>query len=60
MKEGNDLRNAWDVFTATMDGGTVWMNYANPRRIVVTHGDEDPQDVADREDENEGDDSERR
>jgi hypothetical protein len=29
--------------TATNDGGVIWHNYGNPRRIVVTHGDETPQ-----------------
>ena len=53
------LGDAWDVITGTLDGGIVWRRYSDGR-IVVTYGDENPQDVADREDENEGDDSERR
>jgi hypothetical protein len=36
------------VITATPDGGTIWKNYASgsAHRIVVIHGDENPNDVA--------------
>jgi hypothetical protein len=48
-----DPANVWDVITCTPDGGTIWKNYGvgQARRIVVTHGDENPQEVAAREDE---------
>lgn len=46
-----DPTRGWDIITATTDNGVIWHNYAHPRRIVVTHGDESPNDVADREDE---------
>jgi hypothetical protein len=52
-KKEFDPAREWDVITATTDGGTIWKNYASgsAHRIVVTHGDENPNDVADREDE---------
>jgi hypothetical protein len=58
MKQGKEKKEfdparEWDVITATTDGGVVWKNYASgsAHRIVVTHKGENPNDVADREDE---------
>jgi hypothetical protein len=44
-----DGRNEFDVLTATTDGGTVWIDYGSPRRIVVTRPGENPRDVVARE-----------
>jgi hypothetical protein len=40
------LRDAWDVVTATLDGGVIWRRYSDGL-IVVTHADENPQDCRD-------------
>jgi len=52
-KKELDPAREWDVITATADGGTIWKNYGTglAHRIVVTHGDENPNDIADMEDE---------
>jgi hypothetical protein len=42
-KPESDGNDEWDPITGTIDGGVVWHNYGNPRRVVVTHGDETPQ-----------------
>ncbi len=51
-KEFNPARE-WDPITMTADGGVVWHNYGvgSARRVIVTGRDENPNDVADREDE---------
>jgi hypothetical protein len=38
------LRDEWDVITGIRDGRVIWRRYSDGR-IVVTHGDENPQDV---------------
>lgn len=43
IKDGAD---EWDPITMTDDGGVIWHNYANPRRIVVTYDNETPQQAA--------------
>jgi hypothetical protein len=37
-------RDEWDVITGTLNGGVIWRRYSDGR-IVVTYGDENPQDV---------------
>jgi hypothetical protein len=44
-----DPHNEFDVITATIDGGTVWHDYCNPRHIIVTKPGESPRDVVARE-----------
>jgi hypothetical protein len=44
-----DPKNNFDPITSTLDGGTIWRDYDNPGRPVVTRGDELPQDVRDAE-----------
>ena len=44
-----DPRMEFDVLTATIDGGTVWIDYGNPRHIIVTRPGESPRDVVARE-----------
>jgi hypothetical protein len=52
-KKEFDPAREWDPITATTDGGVIWKNYASgsAHRIVVTRKGENPNDVADREDE---------
>ena len=38
-------RRHFDPITATVSGGTVWRDYGNPHRIIVTKPGELPQDV---------------
>jgi hypothetical protein len=38
-------KDNFDPLTATPGGGTIWRDYDNPGRPVVTHGNELPQDV---------------
>jgi hypothetical protein len=45
MTNNNNLRDAWDVITATLDGGVIWRRYRDGK-IVVTRGDESPEQVA--------------
>ena len=42
---GQDPKNNFDPITSTLDGGTIWRDYDNPGRPVVTHGNELPQEV---------------
>ncbi|MBZ5658215.1 MAG: hypothetical protein LAO56_23380 [Acidobacteriia bacterium] len=49
LKDKKEIpRDDWDVITATTGGGTVWRRYRD-REIVVTMGDENPQEVAELE-----------
>jgi hypothetical protein len=41
-------RREFDVLAATTDGGTVWIDYGDPRRVIVTRKGENPRDVAER------------
>jgi len=42
-KQGGDIRNEWDVVTPTF-GGVIWRRYGD-RKIVVTYGDETPDEA---------------
>ena len=44
-----DPRREFDVVAVCTDGSVVWRDYGRPRRYVVTRGDENPRDVAERE-----------
>jgi hypothetical protein len=43
-------RRHFDPITATVSGGTVWRDYGNPHRIIVTRPGELPQDIIARDD----------
>ena len=41
-------RREFDVLTGTTDGGCVWIDYGNPRHVIVTRKGENLRDVAER------------
>lgn len=48
-----DPRNEFDVVAVGAAGSVLWRDYGEPRRYVITRGDESPRDVARKRDEEE-------
>jgi hypothetical protein len=44
-----DPHMEFDPLTATYSGSTMWLDYCNPRHIVITKPGESPRDVVVRE-----------